>query len=134
MLSRFEMKTVVYKSAREPAQLTPAELRSGLDVLLSSRAMYKLLGFTGAFELQNKVATQIIQSCEALSDSLFNSDPFKAWMQLTQASLRQLAGDECQPLVRRFVAATMVQQWIAAGKNFSSEVEKVAMELLVQVR
>lgn len=134
LMSRFKTEDgeILQSTAREPSHLTTAQLKDGLEVLLKSPAQYTALKFTGVYELEGDIALRIILSCQDAAASQLSVDAFLLWMHQTAQSLHNLPGDECQPLVRRFVVATIVKQWLSAG-HMSAEEEVQATALLAQV-
>lgn len=122
-----------HHSHREQTHLTRAQLISGLDLLLNCTAEYQAFNFTGVYELKGQTPLSIIQSCQQAAMSQLSSATFLLWIQQTTRSVLALPGDECQPLVRRVIVATIVKQWLAA-ETLTQEEALQATALLGQVR
>lgn len=131
LLSRFHTSDEE-NAQRESSRLTDAQLISGLDLLLNSTAQYQAFNFTGVYELEGDTALRIIHSCQQAAAAQLSPAAFLLWMQQTEQSLLHLPGDECQPLMRRFIIATIVKQWLAAG-NFSEKEDSQAIALMGKV-
>lgn len=120
-----------YNNFREEP-LTKLQLIDGIDILLDSTAQYRAFNFSGVYELKDTTALTIIQSCQQAASSQLSSSAFMLWMQQTQQSLLELGGDECQPLMRRFIVATIVRHWLTVGMQGAAE-ETQATALMGQV-